>query len=246
MPAKKTSVPKRKNAPSAGKKRPARPQKRKALILGASGLVGSILLRRLLDEDRYGEVTAVVRRELPVRHPKLRQAVIDFDVMERSAKEFAADDLFCCLGSTIKKAGSQEAFSRVDHDYPLRAAMLARKKGAKQFIIITSMGANARSRIFYNRVKGEIEADLADIGFDALRIVRPSLLLGKRGEKRFGEWVMIRLAPLLTFLLVGPLRKYRPISAETVAKAMVTIAGEPLSGIAIYESNRLQEIAGMK
>jgi uncharacterized protein YbjT (DUF2867 family) len=245
MPAEKKTAPKRAKASPGSKKTPHGPEEKSAhpRLIRACGF---LLLQRLLDNDRYGEVTAVVRSELPVRHPKLRQAVIDFDGMERSAKEFAADDVFCCLGSTIKKAGSQEVFSRVDHDYPLRAAALARKKGAKQFIIITAMGANARSRIFYNRVKGEIEADLADIGFEALRIVRPSLLLGKREEKRFGESVMIKLAPAMAFLLIGPLRKYRPISADAVAKAMVSIAEEPLSGIVIYESNRLQEIAGMK
>lgn len=242
-------APRRKQAPgpehraSASTQRSRAPRARKALVLGSSGLVGSLLLRLLLDDERYGRVTALVRRPLAISHPGLRQAVIDFDRMDRFEKEFDADDVFCCLGSTIKKAGSREAFSRVDLHYPLAAARIAKAKGARHFLIVTSMGANPASRVFYSRVKGEVESGLAGGGFRSLSILRPSLLLGKRDEKRTGESIMIALAPVFSPLLSGPLRKYRPIRAEDVAKAMIEIAAREAPGTAIYESDRLADIA---
>ena len=215
-----------------------------ALLLGASGLVGSALLQELLEGAEYAKVTVFVRRELEVQHPKLVQRVVDFERLKDVAEEFRVDDVFCCLGTTIKKAGSQDAFRKVDFTYPVECAKLAKAKGARRFLIITAMGANAGSGIFYNRVKGEVEEVLRALQLPALHIFRPSLLLGERSEVRVGESIGIKLAPVLGVLLVGPLRKYRAIEGRVVAKAMYRVAQGGASGVHVYPSDRIAEIGG--
>lgn len=218
--------------------------KRNALILGASGLVGGALLRILLNDSTYSEVRAVVRRPLEIRHTKLREHIIDFETLGAHKKIFAVDDVFCCLGTTIKQAGTRENFRRVDFHYPVEAAITAHAAGAQSYYIITAMGSNPRARIFYNRVKGETEEALSTIPFAALHIFRPSLLLGERIEKRPGERIAAKISSALPFLFSGPLKKYMPIDATVVARAMARAAQSGTRGVFIYESNQIQQMGG--
>ena len=215
---------------------------RTALIAGASGLVGSHLLRLLLQSERYSQVISVGRRELPLIHPKLDQQVVDFDDLKKYKSELVADDVFCCLGTTIKKAGSKEAFYKVDHTYVLRLAEITLEKNATQFLVVSAMGANAGSMIFYNKVKGEMERDVQQLGFPTIHIFQPSLLLGEREEHRTGEEMGAMLMKPLSRLMLGPLRKYRPIQAETVAKAMLQAAAKDQQGTHTYPSDQIQQV----
>ena len=213
-----------------------------AVLLGASGLVGSSLLRELLGGDAYEKVTVFVRRELAVNHPKLVQRVVDFERIGEAAEEFRVEDVFCCLGTTIKKAGSQEAFRKVDFTYPVECAKLAKQEGARRFLIITAMGASAKSGIFYNRVKGEVEEAVRGLQLPSVHIFRPSLLLGERGEMRAGESLAIKMAPVLGAVLVGPLKKYRAIEGRVVARAMYRAAQSEVAGVKVYESDLIADV----
>jgi uncharacterized protein YbjT (DUF2867 family) len=214
-----------------------------ALLIGASGLVGGHCLGFLLDDPSYTHVSVLVRTPLQKTHEKLIQHVVDFDELESLGKCLPVDDVYCCLGSTIKKAGSQEAFRKVDFDYPVKIAALAQHCGANQFLVVSSLGADAHSRIFYNRVKGEMEGAIRKISYSAFQIFRPSLLLGERMEQRTGEQIGAFVMAALKFTMKGPLKKYRALHARDVAQAMVHVAQMDLSGVNIFESLRIQEIA---
>lgn len=190
------------------------------MIAGATGLVGGNLLSQLLEDPRMEQIICVGRKALDVHHPKIRNVETNFkDLNEQPL--FPADVAFCCLGTTIKKAGSQEAFRMVDHDFVVAFAEYARKNGVKKFLIVSALGADAESKIFYNKIKGEAERDLAKLGFESLVIFHPSLLLGERSEKRMAESLMIQLYPFYRPLLLGPLAKYAPIEARLVARSMM-------------------------
>ena len=209
---------------------------RNALVAGASGLVGGFLLDALLESPLYREVCSLGRRPLARQHPKLTQRPVDFARLESETLP-SADDAFCCLGTTIKKAGSQEAFRAVDHDAVLAFAKAARKAGARRFLLVSALGANPRSSIFYNRVKGETEEDLKGVGFESLIILRPSLLLGDRAESRPGE-----RAAIVASKMLGPLLRPfsgRPIEARTVARAMLALARDAGSGTRVALSGEL-------
>jgi uncharacterized protein YbjT (DUF2867 family) len=215
---------------------------RTALLLGATGLVGGHCLRLLLEEPAYGRVHVLTRRGLGRAHPRLAEHVVDFDRLDGTAAAVRADDVFCCLGTTIAKAGSRDAFRRVDHDYPLNTARLALARGARRFLLVSALGADPRSRVFYNRVKGETERDVSALGFDAVVLLRPSLLIGERAERRRGEEIGKRVMPFVGPLLVGPLRKYRGIEGETVARAMVRLALGDAAGVRIVESDEIARL----
>lgn len=216
---------------------------RTALLAGASGLVGSELLQLLLHSPMYEKVKVLVRTPLQVEHAKLEQIIVNYDQLETYGQHFQVDDLYCCLGTTIKRAGSQAAFRKVDYEYPVKLAQLAKQHGVQQYLIITAMGANANSSIFYSRVKGEVEAELQRIGIASVHIFRPSLLLGKRAEFRLGEQIASWLSPLFGFFLVGSLRKYRSIQAGTVAKGMLAAGIEQLPGTHTYDSAEIERIS---
>jgi uncharacterized protein YbjT (DUF2867 family) len=216
---------------------------RTALIAGATGLVGRHCLARLLDETAYGRVIALVRRPLPHTDAKLEQQVVDFDRLGLEGTEFpAADDVFCCLGTTMKVAGSEAAFRQVDFAYVVSLASQALGRGAKQLLLVSSLGANAKSPIFYSRVKGETEAAIAALPFAGRQIFRPSILLGERAEIRTGERAGIALMRVVSFAMLGPLRKYRPIAAATVARAMVRVALQAPRGVNIYQSDAIERL----
>lgn len=216
---------------------------RSALIAGATGLVGGFLLRRLVEDPRYCAVHALVRRSLNFEHPKLREHRVDFDHLENHPEAFAVDDVFCALGTTIKKAGSEEAFRRVDLLYVESMARLARQAGAERFMLISSIGADASASNFYLSVKGAAEDAVAACGYPELHIMRPSLLLGNRGESRPGERLAIFASKLAAPLLVGPVRPYRPVRAKTVAGALLGAAHTHRAGLHVYTYADLTELA---
>lgn len=215
---------------------------RKAVVEGATGLIGRELVQLLLHDPAYDMVIVLVRRSTGLTHSKLEEQLIDFDQLESVSKKLHQADVFCALGTTMKKAGSREAFRRVDFSYPLMLGEFAQKQSATQMLLVSSMGANPSSPFFYSRVKGEIEEKISELNLPALHIFRPSLLLGEREEFRFGEQFAAFLFKGLFSVFVGSLRKYRPIPAATVAKAMVDAAKRNSVGIHIYESDKIQEM----
>ena len=194
---------------------------RTALIAGATGLVGAHLLELLLKSPHYSEVTVLVRRPLDKRHPKLNQMVTDFETLPQLG---APHDVFCALGTTIKKAGSQAAFRKVDLEYPLSLARQSVEEGSRQFLLVSSVGADIRSSNFYLRTKAELEDALGALPFRSLHVYHPSFLMGQRAEERSGEKIGIVFAKALGPLLIGSLRKYRAIPADALARAMVECA----------------------
>jgi uncharacterized protein YbjT (DUF2867 family) len=215
-------------------------QQRTALVIGASGLVGTQLLQQLCASEAYSQVTALVRKPLSTTHPKLTQELVNFDNLEQAASRINAQDIFCTLGTTIRVAGSQEAFRKVDYEYPLEVAEIALRNGAEQYLIVTALGADARSPVFYSRVKGEVEKKIASLGYKTVVALRPSFLVGQRTESRAGEEIGIIIARLIAFALIGPLRKYRAIEASTVAGAMLAEATQNLAGQRVLESDMIQ------
>ncbi|WP_405154996.1 oxidoreductase [Paenibacillus sp. FSL K6-0108] len=218
---------------------------RQALVIGATGLVGGLLVRSLLQNPAYGRVRVLVRRPLKWEHPKLEQHVVDWEQLTEHKDLFRdIDDLYCCLGTTIKKAGSQEKFRQVDFHYPVEAAKLAKEQGVSQMLVISSMGADAGSRVFYSRTKGEMEEALSAIGFRSLHIFRPSLILGDRKEKRLGEQLAARVMTFLDGWMKGRVDKYRAIQASTIARAMMNIAFVQTHGNHVY-SNDVIHVLGL-
>lgn len=216
---------------------------RSALLLGATGLVGGHCLDLLLEEPAYDRVVVLGRRLLSRTHPKLEQHVVDFDRLETRAELFGVRDVFCCLGTTIRKAGSREAYRRVDLVYPHEAARLAAGGGAEQFLLVSALDADPTSRIFYNRVKGEVEMAVQGLPIQRVVIVRPSLLLGEREEHRTGERIAGAVLRRLSPLMRGPLARYRPVQARAVAAALVRLAGEGRPGVRVVPSDRIAQIA---
>ncbi|ABF41272.1 Semialdehyde dehydrogenase, NAD - binding protein [Candidatus Koribacter versatilis Ellin345] len=213
------------------------------LIAGASGVVGRRALDQLLASANVDRVIAVGRRALPMQHPKLLSQTADLndqsDLVAKIPEQ--VDVAICCLGTTIKAAGSQEAFRRVDHDAVLTFAEAALAKGAQRFLLVSSIGANASSGTFYLRIKGETEADLAKLGFANLTILRPSFIdpQGERGDNRWGERLVLPAAQFV-FSLVGKHGRYAPIKAETVGRALVTLAFDETSErVRILEGKKL-------
>lgn len=215
-----------------------------ALIAGATGLVGNELLQFLLKEKEYEKVVALVRRPLAKNNPKLDEIIVDFDKLEDNRESFAVDDVFCCLGTTIKKAKTKEAMWKIDVDYPVAIAKLASSQGAKKFMLVSSMNADPNSPIFYSKMKGKLEEAIKQIPFESTSIFRPSLLLGNRQEFRLGERAAAAIFKKMPFLFAGPLKKYRAIEGKTVASAMYKAAQENKPGITIYPSEQIQKIGG--
>lgn len=215
---------------------------RRVLLVGATGLVGRELLALLVADAAVSEVVVLVRRALGGggRHSKVREVVVDFEALEELARGepslFAVDQFYCALGTTIKRAGSQAAFRRVDHDYPLQLARLARAAGARHCLLVSALGADAGSRVFYNRVKGELEQGIRALAFPSFTIARPSLLEGDREEVRPGE----RIAARFGWLVPG---RWKPVHVRQVARALVTAAGQDVPGVRIMENVELRGFA---
>lgn len=239
---------------------------RTAIILGASGLVGSEVLKQLLAEMDISEVIAqgsfnspvnsgkvpdpglekikiFVRKPIATNHPKLEQIIVDFDTIGNYSDSITGDVIFCCLGTTIATAGSKDAFIKVDHTYPLEFAKIAKQNGVKNFLLISSVGADKTVSNFYLKVKGDIEFALEKLKFESLIIVRPSILLGDRKESRFAESAGKVFMKLFSFVFIGKLKKYKAIKASAVAKAMIRLSKMKIKGTTIFLSDELQQIA---
>lgn len=239
---------------------------RTAIILGASGLVGSEVLKQLLaDKDNSEEIAQsyfssqvnsnkvpgqvfekikiFVRKPIAIKHPNLEQIIVDFDTIGNYSDSIKGDVIFCCIGTTIATAGSKEAFIKVDHTYPLEFAKIAKQNGVETFLLVSSIGADKTASNFYLKVKGDIEFSLEKLKFDSLIILRPSMLLGDRKESRFAESAGKVFMKLFSFAFIGKLKKYKAIQAAAVAKAMIRLSKMKIKGSAVFLSDELQQIA---
>jgi uncharacterized protein YbjT (DUF2867 family) len=216
---------------------------KKAIVAGASGLIGSELLKILLNDSIYSEVLAIVRTPMELNHPKFNQIAVNFDKLDDFAHLVEGDVIFCTLGSTRKKTPDLTAYRKIDHDYPVKLANIAVQNGISQFHLISSIGADHNSSNFYTKMKGETEEDVKASGLSALVIYRPSLLTGERVVTRFAEGIMQGISKIINPLLVGGLRKYRSIAATSVAKVMTDLSKANLKGIYVYESDDIQKLA---
>lgn len=216
-----------------------------ALVAGATGLVGSLVVQELLQREEVEEVRVLVRRPLDIVHPKLKEIQTDWEQLELHQEDFAGvHSVYCCLGTTIKQAGSQQQFRKVDVDYVLKTAQLAKQSGVRQFMAVSSAGANPKVRNFYLRTKGEMEEKLAGIGFSGLHLFRPSLLLGDRADTRFGERLASLLMTSMDVVFRMPrLAPYRAIPASKVARSMVAIGLTDVPGSHIY-TNEVMHVLG--
>ena len=214
-----------------------------AVIVGATGMVGSHLVNYLLASPSYQKVVSLGRRKLSVSSQKFEQHIVDFSKYGSYAPLLQGDDLFIALGTTIAKAGSKEAFKNVDYAYVLNIAKAASDNGMNQLLLVSSVGADSDSYFFYLRIKGQVEEAVQKLKFWSIHIFRPSILLGERPESRTGESVAKVIGKGLDFVLRGLLTKYKPVEAETVAKAMTAKAQELQEGIHIYPSHWIQELS---
>lgn len=206
------------------------------LHVGATGLVGQQVLARLLTDARVKRVVAPTRRALALQHARLVNPVLDFDALPEDAAWWRADAAICTLGTTMAAAGSREAFRRVDFQYPLQVARLAHRHGTRSYALNSAMGADAGSRVFYNRVKGELEQALAGVGFESLTLVRPGLIDGERSERRRGEAMALAVSRALRPLLP---RAWQPSRAQRIADALVSAALAPRPGTQVVEAAQL-------
>ncbi len=214
-----------------------------ALVAGGSGLVGSRLLRVLADAPEYGRVLALSRRPLSFEHPRLANRVTRFESLEQELRGLKCDDAYCCLGTTLRAAGSEAAFRAVDHDLVLAFARLARQAGAQRFVVVSAVGADPAARFLYLRVKGATEKDLEALRFPALDLMQPALLLGARRDFRLAEALAALVAPLLNPLLVGRLAAWRALDAAELAQAMLAVMRRGLRGVRRYGSVEIARLA---
>ncbi|MCX6266483.1 MAG: oxidoreductase [Bacteroidetes bacterium] len=217
----------------------ANQDKKTAIISGATGLVGEQLLKQLLSDPVYVKVIVIVRKPMEITHSKLEQRVIDFGQLPSALAGLTADHGFCCLGTTLKSAGSKEKQYIIDHDYVVAFANGCHQAGANWFAVVSSIGANAASSNFYLRTKGEMERDLQKIPFKGISILQPSFLLGSRKEFRSGEKAGIAMMRFLGPLMIGGLRKYRGVQAATVAGCMITRLKAETKGVKIIRSDKI-------
>ncbi len=198
-----------------------------AVIAGSTGLVGKQLMYKLLESNEYQKVIALVRTPIQIKHPKLVQITIDYEKLEQYKNQLMGDDYFCCLGTTMKKAKGKEAFYKVDHTYCLEFAKIAAENAASKFLLISSVGANASSSIYYSKVKGDLEEAIKKLKLPEIHIFHPSILVGNRLEFRFGELIGIAMAKTIAPLLIGKLKKYKPMEVTKLANAMINVALQP-------------------
>ena len=208
---------------------------RTLLLVGSTGLVGQSVLQQALDHPAVGQVVAPTRRPLPA-HPRLLNPIVDFEALPDDAPWWAADAVICTLGTTIKKAGSQAAFYRVDHDHPLRVAELARRQGARAFALNSALGADASARVFYSRTKGELERDLQRLGYPSLTLVRPGLIGGERAESRPAERLGVVVSEWLRPVLPA---RYRVVPAQRIAFHLLQAALAELPGLHVIPSDAI-------
>jgi uncharacterized protein YbjT (DUF2867 family) len=215
----------------------------KAVIAGASGLVGSELLKLLLQESYYNEVLVLVRKELPVQHKKLVQLIVEFDNLDQHRQAISGYALFCCLGSTKSKTPDLSIYRKIDHDYPVKLAKIAKQNNISHFHLVSAIGAKSTSHNFYSKMKGETEEDVQAVGVNTLHIYQPSLLTGNRNERRLAERIATNVMKVIDPLLIGGLKKYKSIPAATVARAMFKQSLNQEEGVFVHPSDHIKQLA---
>lgn len=211
-----------------------------ALIAGATGLIGTSLLRYLLESNEYQKVITLARRHSVTAHPKLDEQLIDFSQLGDFSTNGKVDDIFCCLGTTIKKAGSKHAFTKVDYTYVQELGKWAEKNSCNHFSVVSSVGAKATSSNFYLRTKGQMEKAINRLSIPSIHIFRPSLLLGQRNEFRLSEKLSGKIMTIFNPLMKGQLRKYRAIQAHDIAQAMYNQAQKNIKGVIVFEGEKIK------
>ena len=215
----------------------------KAIIAGASGLIGSSLLTILLNEPAYTKVTILVRNKTGLSHPKLTELLIDFDKLDDFTGDINGHALFCCIGTTKNKTPDLKDYYKIEHDYPVMLGQLAVNNGVKQYHYVSSIGADKNSKAYYTKFKGQTEYDLEQLHLPSLHIYRPSILSGERKDHRPMEKFINGFMYIINPLLIGSLKKYRSIPAETVAMAMYKQSINSDEGVFIYSSDQIKQIA---
>lgn len=215
---------------------------KKAILFGATGFIGSYLLEELLNNPAYEQITVVVRKELGKSHPKLKTLIGDFEALNKLKNEFVADDVFITLGTTKKNTPNRKEYYQIDHDYPVLASKLAKEMGAKSVLIVTAVGANENSSIFYSKMKGEVERDLIALDFQHTHIFQPSMILGNRKENRPSEKLVQKITKLINPLLGGKMSKYKGIEGKEIAIAMNNAAQIQTENVKIYHWKEMQEL----
>lgn len=218
-------------------------QQKTAIILGATGLTGKLLLQLLLKDNRYGKIKLFSRSSSGIVNPKVEEYLGDVIGLDAFENEFMADEVFCCIGTTKSKTPDKEMYKRIDFGIPTKAAKLCKANGINTLIIVSALGANPKSNIFYNRTKGEMEDVVIRLQIPKTHILQPSLIGGKREEKRIGEWLFKQLMKVANLVLAGPLKKYKSIHPNDIAKAMVWLANNKYERVKI-PSDLIQKISG--
>jgi len=208
---------------------------KKAIVYGASGLVGSYILESLLNDTNYEQIIIVVRKDLNIQHPKLKTLIGDFHSLANVVKGIYTDEVFIALGTTQKKTPDRKQYYQIDHDYPVLAAQLAKENGAKSVFLVSAIGANEKSSVFYVKMKGETECDIINLNFNHTYIFRPSMILGNRKEKRTLEKVLISIFKVINPLFIGKSSKYKGIEAKDIAQSMVKAANKLNDPVKILE-----------
>lgn len=212
-----------------------------AIILGATGLTGGLLLQLLLKDDAYAKVKLFSRKSVGISHPKIEEYLLDLFALSDYKNEFVGDVVFCCIGSTQAKTPDTTIYKKVDYGIPVAAAQLSKTNHIPTFIVVSALGANPESRFFYNRTKGEMERDVLSQQIKNTYILQPSLIDGARDEKRTFELLWKKTMRVFNALLLGPLKKYRSIEAMTIAKAMLIIADNGFTDTRI-ESETIKKV----
>lgn len=213
-----------------------------AIILGATGLTGNILLNKLLTDERYAQIIVFGRNSCQIKHRKLEEYIIDLFQLEHYANKFVADEVFCCVGTTKAKTSNKDIYVKIDYGIPITAAKLCQQNNIKTFVVISALGANPKSKVFYNRTKGKMEQEVLSMQIPQTYILQPSLISGKRDDFRLGEEIfkviMAFIKPIFKF---GDLKRYRPIAPETIAKCMIWLANNNIDSGRI-KSRKIQEL----
>jgi uncharacterized protein YbjT (DUF2867 family) len=210
-----------------------------ALVLGASGLVGQNLTKILIDSSEYNEITLLLRKKLYIDSDKIHQEIVDFDNLGKYHSLFNVDSVFCCLGTTIKIAKTKDNFIKIDLEYPVASAQITKQSGKGRFFVISAMGSDEKSKIFYNSVKGILERKLKELNLNSLHIFRPSILMGDRKEFRLGESIALALCKVLPFVFIGALKKYKPTKTTDLALAMYKASLSDNKGTCVHESEEI-------
>jgi len=216
--------------------------KKTAIILGATGLTGSILLEKLMNDDRYKTIKLFSRKEIVRLPSKVNQYVGNLLELDQFKGDFTADEVYCCIGTTTKKTPDKAVYTAIDYGIPVAAAKLSKENGIHTFIAVSAVGANAKSNIFYNKTKGEMERDMLLEKIKHTHILQPSIIDGNRMEQRIGEKIGLALFKLLQPLFFGNLKKYKITEAKHIAQAMINLANST-SGVQIITSEKIKEIA---